>query len=85
MHTLKVIGAGMLLLGLCLAAGRALHQTSRAALVFLPMWLAATSVNLWYGVHKAGYSVGEEAPVFLLVFAVPALVAVFAWWKLRVA
>ena len=27
---------------------------------------------MWVGVAKAGYSVAEEAPIFLVVFAVPA-------------
>jgi hypothetical protein len=31
-------------------------------------------------VAKAGYSVAEEAPIFALVFAVPAAVALFVWW-----
>jgi hypothetical protein len=35
------------------------------------------------GVRKAGYPVAEEAPVFLVVFAVPALVALFLLWRLR--
>jgi len=35
---------------------------------------------MWVGVAKAGYSVSEEAPVFAIVFAVPAAAAVLAWW-----
>jgi len=38
-------------------------------------------VNMWFGVNKAGYSVKDEAPVALLVFAVPAIVAIVIWWK----
>jgi hypothetical protein len=34
---------------------------------------------MWIGVSRAGYSVVDEAPVFLLVFAVPAIVALLAW------
>ena len=37
--------------------------------------------NLWVGVARAGYSVGEEMPIFLLIFAVPAAAAVLARWK----
>jgi len=33
------------------------------------------------GVFKAGYSVAEELPIFLFIFAVPALVAGLLWWK----
>jgi len=36
------------------------------------IWLALTSFNLWVGVSKAGYSVREELPVFLLLFGLPA-------------
>jgi hypothetical protein len=56
----------------------------KAAIYFLPVWLIATAVNLWYGVTQAGYSVKDEAPIFLLVFAVPAIMALLAWWKLPV-
>jgi hypothetical protein len=35
------------------------------------------------GVKKAGYSVAEETPMFLLVFGVPAVAALTAWWWLR--
>ena len=40
------------------------------------------SHNLWIGVAKAGYSVAEEAPIFLVVFAVPAAVAIIVGWAL---
>jgi hypothetical protein len=36
---------------------------------------------MWVGVNKAGYSVKDEAPVALLVFAVPAIVAIVIWWR----
>ena len=35
------------------------------------------------GVKRAGDTVAEEAPVFLVVFAVPAIVALFLRWRLR--
>jgi hypothetical protein len=38
---------------------------------------------MYVGVKRAGYSVAEEAPVFLVVFAIPAAAALLAWWKLR--
>jgi hypothetical protein len=37
---------------------------------------------MWVGVAKAGYSVSEELPVFLLIFAVPAAAAAVLKWKL---
>ena len=36
---------------------------------------------MWVGVSKAGYSVAEEAPIFLVVFAVPAVVALVVLWR----
>jgi hypothetical protein len=86
MHTVIVIGIGLLILGACLFTGRALGGSAAmayAALYFLPLWLIGAAINTYVGVKSAGYAVSEEAPVFLIVFALPALVAVFAWWKLR--
>ena len=37
---------------------------------------------MWLGVTKAGYSVADEAPVFLIVFAIPAAIAVWVWWMI---
>jgi hypothetical protein len=36
---------------------------------------------MWLGVSRAGYSVTEEAPVFLVVLGVPAAVAAVLWWR----
>ncbi len=86
-HTIKVIAAGFGLLGLCLVLGAWLGSPSpgvglaTAAKVFIPLWLIGAGFNMWLGVTKAGYSVAEEIPYFLLVFAVPAAVAVFLAWR----
>jgi hypothetical protein len=82
LHTLKVIAVGFILLAAFVLVGRALGSMPKAAVYFLPVWLIGTVINLWYGVSHAGYSVKEEAPIFLLVFAVPAIMALLAWWKL---
>jgi hypothetical protein len=55
--------------------GRHYNQVSYRA------WLAATLVNMWVGVSKAGYSIKDEAPVALLVFAVPAITSILIWWR----
>jgi len=47
----------------------------------LAVWLAVTGFNMWIGVSKAGYSVAEELPILLLLFAVPAAAAVLARWR----
>jgi hypothetical protein len=85
MHTIKVIAAGLLLLAVCLLAGRALATTPAAGLatgakVFVPLWLIGAGINMWLGVSRAGYSVAEEAPVFGIVFAVPVAVAMGVLW-----
>jgi hypothetical protein len=85
MHTIKVIAGGLVLLGACLLVGRAIGgpaALATAAKVFIPLWLVAAAVNMWIGVSKAGYSVAQEVPVFLVVFAVPAAAAALIWWRL---
>lgn len=83
MHTLVILLAGLILLGVFVLLGHALGDGSLAALYFLPAWLACAGFNLWYGVAKAGYSVRDESPIFLLLFIIPAAAAVLCWWKLR--
>ena len=87
MHTIKVIGIGFALLGMLLvlaprlsiAAGRPIPF---AVKLFLPLWFAGALINLWIGVARTGYTVMEEAPIFLVVFGVPAAIALFVGWKL---
>jgi len=86
MHTLKVIFGGILLLGVCLLVGRWIGGAAATVVAptikyFLVLWLVATLLNMWVGVSKAGYSIKDEAPVALLVFAVPAIVAIVIWWR----
>lgn len=87
MHTLMVILGGVLTVALTMLVGRMLGGASSAvlarwALYAIPIWFVLAIVNLWVGVTRAGYSIGEELPVFAIVFAVPAVVAVIVWWKL---
>ena len=87
MHTVKVIAAGFALLAISLLVGRLaggpgnVAALATAARVFIPLWLVAAGVNLWTGVARAGYSVADEAPVFLVVFAIPAAAALLVWWR----
>ena len=55
--------------------------TTGATVLFVILWLAITAANMWIGVAKAGYSWGEELPIFALLFAVPAAAAVLVKWK----
>jgi hypothetical protein len=86
MRTAIIIAGGLALLGVFVLvaharAGSAPAGIARAALWFLPIWLAVAAANMWMGVARAGYSVAEEAPIFALIFALPAVAAVFVWWK----
>jgi hypothetical protein len=86
MHTLVVVGIGVLVLALCTGLGHAWGGTSgaaRAALYFLPLWLLGSGLNMFVGVRSAGYGVAEELPVLLIVFAIPAITAGIIWWKLH--
>lgn len=83
MHTVIVIAAGFGLLLACLGIGRAIGTARRGVLFFLPIWLAGAGANMYVGVARAGYTMTEELPVFLLVFFVPAGAAWLAWRALR--
>ena len=86
MHTVIVLAVGVGLLGLCALAGRALGGPSGAAtgaLVFLPLWFIGAGINMYIGVKRAGYSVADEAPILLVVFAIPAAAALILWWKVH--
>jgi len=87
-HTVKVIAGGLVLLAVCLLIGRWVGGATpavglvKAVKVFVPLWLVAAGINMWVGVSKAGYSVADEAPIFLVVFAVPTAAALFVLWRL---
>lgn len=87
-HTIKVIAGGLVLLGIFVLAGRLSSAGApvagmvTAARWFIPVWLIGAGINMYIGVAKAGYSVAEEAPIFLLVFAAPAIVAALIAWSL---
>jgi len=84
MHTIIVLLGGAALLVACLLLGHAFGSMRGlvwGARVFIPLWLFLAAINMWIGVSRAGYSVADEAPIFLVIFAVPAAVAALAWWK----
>ena len=85
MHTVIVVGGGLALLLACLLLGHAFGGgnagLATGAKVFIPLWLIGAGINMWIGVSQAGYSVADEAPIFLGVFGVPAAVAALLWWK----
>ena len=86
MRTALFLLAGFLLLGSSLVLARLFAEnypsaTAVATASFLALWLALTGFNMWVGVSKVGYSVAEELPILLLLFGIPAFVAVVLKWK----
>jgi hypothetical protein len=87
MRTMLIILGGFVLLALCILAasrfgGGAAAPISRAVVTFIAVWFVVAAVNMWLGVARAGYSVREELPIFLLIFLLPAAAAVLVKWKL---
>lgn len=78
MHTIMIIAGGLALLTICLLVGRTLGSTARGAVVFLPLWFIGAVLNMWVGVSQAGYPWSAELPIFLIVFGVPAGLALLA-------
>jgi hypothetical protein len=84
MHTVIIVAVGFALLALCAFGGHyfnGIPGVAAGALIFLPLWLIGAGVNLYVGVKHAGYTVAEETPIFFVVFAIPAVAALLAWWK----
>jgi len=81
-----LIGLGMLAAWLLVAksVSKGQAETVRTAvLAFIAVWFVAAAINLWIGVSQAGYSFLEELPIFLVIFGIPAALAVFAGRRLR--
>ena len=84
MRTAIIIVMGLVFLAICVfgprVAGRP-EWSATGAKAFIALWLVAALVNMWIGVSRAGYSVAEELPIFLVIFALPSALAAYAWWK----
>jgi hypothetical protein len=86
MRTALFLISGLLLMGGFLLLGRLFAAQSPesvrvATFAFIAVWFVVAAVNMWLGVAKAGYSVAEELPIFLLIFGVPAVLAGFIKWQ----
>ena len=87
MRTPLFLLAGFLLLTSACIVGKLLAEVFPAALnwatfLFLLVWCALAGANLIGGVTRAGYSVGEEIPVFMLIFGLPAIAMLIVRYKL---
>ena len=86
MRTIQFLVAGLLLMGGFLLVGKLFSGQFADALriatwAFVVVWLAVAAMNMWAGVAKAGYGVADELPIFLLIFAVPAILAILIKWR----
>ena len=85
MRTLLIVFLGFALWAACLwvanLIGKSGSSMTAATAVFVAIWFVAAALNMWIGVSRAGYSFQEELPIFLLIFLLPAVVAVFVNWK----
>jgi MFS superfamily sulfate permease-like transporter len=86
MRTALFLVVGVLLLAAFLLLGRLFSAnypgaTVAATIAYIALWFVIAGANMWIGVAKAGYSVTEELPIFLLIFGLPAAAAVALKWK----
>ena len=87
MRTLLFLVAGLLLLAAFFLLAKRFspnyaYATRLAIIAYVALWFIIAGVNMWVGVARAGYSVAEELPIFLLIFGVPAAVAILLKWRL---
>ena len=87
MRTLLFLTAGVMLLVSFLLLAKlfsaSVTDAPRVALIsFVVVWLIISGLNMWIGVTRAGYSIVEELPIFLLIFGVPAVAAALLKWRL---
>ena len=86
MRTALFLFSGLFLMAGFLVLGKLFSpqfpESSRVATFsFVAAWFAVAAVNMWLGVTRAGYSVADELPIFLLIFGAPAVLAWFAKWQ----
>jgi hypothetical protein len=86
MRTVQFLLAGLLLLAAFFLLARLFSAnypgaTGASTLAYVALWFVIAAGNMWVGVAKAGYSATDELPIFLLIFGVPAALAIVLKWK----
>lgn len=77
MHTVLVISGGLVLLALFVIGARLAGRKFKPLLTtYLVLWFIGAGTNMAVGVYHAGYSFMDELPIFLLVFGLPAVIAI---------
>ncbi len=64
-------------------SGNPVRAIGTATFAFIGLWFLLAAVNMYFGVARAGYAFREELPIFLVIFLLPAIVAVVAQRWLR--
>lgn len=86
MHVAMVIFGGLLLLAVFGLFGWLWgHDAAGVALAakwFVAVWAAVALINMWVGVTRAGYTVMQELPILVPVFAIPAAAALLLVWQI---
>ena len=89
MRTLLFILGGFVLLAACLGVGKSMaggfgEGMRMSIIAFAALWFVIAAANMWIGIVKAGYSFGDELPIFLLIYLLPLAGAAFVVikWKL---
>jgi hypothetical protein len=85
-RTLLFLIAGLLLLAAFLLLAKLFSAnypdaTRLATIAYVALWFVIAGANMGVGVARAGYSITEELPIFLLIFGVPAALAIFLKWR----
>ena len=86
MRTILFLVAGLFLMASLLIVAKMFSEhfpsaPNWAVVLGLSLWLMITATNMWIGVSKAGYSVADELPILLLLFALPAAAVVLVRWR----
>jgi len=86
MRTALFLAAGFMLMAAFFILARLLaanypSATTWATAAFVVLWFGITAFNMWVGVTKAGYPASEELPILLLLFGLPAAIAILLKWK----
>lgn len=87
MRTALIILGGVVAWGVFAAAAKAAPNPAKAigtaTFAFVGAWFVVAAINMYFGVARAGYTFREELPIFLLIWLVPAMVAVVGLRWLR--
>ena len=85
MRSIIITSFGLILWAVSLAIPKLIGQDNSqakkmATFLFIFVWLLIAGYNMWKGI-LAGYTMGEELPIFLMIFLIPTIAALFVQKK----